>query len=188
MPSAAVRPDPIQFPAFLPARTLAHDCDPLGSVVVRENGSSRCVFCARIAVSSSCCDSNPARRFRCIAILARSTRSILKASRQLCTGELIGPGGYVYEPAGNTDWWTVVGDVPLVVLVVVMGAVFGLGGFDQTAQREDPFGHLGVGQPVSIDRLHSSIMCPKHMYPCYPALLQMAPVRGTYLSTDPDVD
>lgn len=47
----------------------------------------------------------------------------LEGSRQLCTGELIGPGGYVYEPAGNTDSWKVVGDVPLVVLVVVMGAV-----------------------------------------------------------------
>jgi hypothetical protein len=47
----------------------------------------------------------------------------LEGSRQLCTGELIGPGDYVYEPAGNTDSWKVVGDTPLVVLVVVMGAV-----------------------------------------------------------------
>lgn len=51
----------------------------------------------------------------------------LQGSRELCTGELIGPGGYVYEPAGNVDSWKVVGDTPLVVLVVVMGAVEYLG-------------------------------------------------------------
>lgn len=47
----------------------------------------------------------------------------LEGSRQLCTGEIVGPGDYVYEPAGNVDSWKVVGDVPLVVLVVVTGAV-----------------------------------------------------------------
>ncbi|HSE13488.1 MAG TPA: cupin domain-containing protein [Rudaea sp.] len=51
----------------------------------------------------------------------------LQGSRELCTGELIGPGGYVYEPPGNVDSWKVAGDVPLVVLVVVMGAVEYLG-------------------------------------------------------------
>jgi 2,4'-dihydroxyacetophenone dioxygenase len=51
----------------------------------------------------------------------------LEGSRQLCTGEVIGPGDYVYEPAGNVDSWKNVGDVPLVVLVVVMGAVEYLG-------------------------------------------------------------
>ena len=47
----------------------------------------------------------------------------LEGTRELCTGEIIGPGGYVYERAGNVDWWKAVGDVPLVVLVVVTGAV-----------------------------------------------------------------
>jgi 2,4'-dihydroxyacetophenone dioxygenase len=47
----------------------------------------------------------------------------LQGSRRLCTGEIIGPGGYVYEPAGNTDSWRVHGDEELVVMVVVMGAV-----------------------------------------------------------------
>jgi 2,4'-dihydroxyacetophenone dioxygenase len=47
----------------------------------------------------------------------------LEGARELCAGEVVGPGDYVYEPAGNTDTWKVVGDVPLVVLVVVMGAV-----------------------------------------------------------------
>lgn len=47
----------------------------------------------------------------------------LQGSRRLCTGEVVGPGAYVYEPAGNVDWWKVEGDTPLVVMVVAMGAV-----------------------------------------------------------------
>lgn len=51
----------------------------------------------------------------------------LEGSRQLGTGEVIGPGDYVYEPTGNTDSWKVVGDVPLIVMIVAMGAVEYLG-------------------------------------------------------------
>ena len=47
----------------------------------------------------------------------------LSGSRQLCTGEVIGPGDYVYEPPGTIDWWKIVGDEPMVALVVVMGTV-----------------------------------------------------------------
>jgi 2,4'-dihydroxyacetophenone dioxygenase len=47
----------------------------------------------------------------------------LQGSRQLCTGEVVWPGDYVYEPTGNVDWWTAIGETPLIVLVVVMGAV-----------------------------------------------------------------
>jgi 2,4'-dihydroxyacetophenone dioxygenase len=47
----------------------------------------------------------------------------LEGTRELSTGEIIGPGDYVYEPAGNVDAWKAVGDVPLVVLVVVTGAI-----------------------------------------------------------------
>jgi 2,4'-dihydroxyacetophenone dioxygenase len=47
----------------------------------------------------------------------------LEGSRELCSGEIAGPGDYVYEPAGNVDAWKVVGDAPLVVLVAVTGAV-----------------------------------------------------------------
>jgi quercetin dioxygenase-like cupin family protein len=47
----------------------------------------------------------------------------LQGSRELCTGEVIGPGGYVYEPSGNVDSWKVVGDTPLIVFVAVIGAV-----------------------------------------------------------------
>jgi quercetin dioxygenase-like cupin family protein len=51
----------------------------------------------------------------------------LEGSRQLCTGEIINPGDYVYEPAGNVDSWKNIGDRPLVILVIVMGAVENLG-------------------------------------------------------------
>ena len=47
----------------------------------------------------------------------------LQGSRRICTGEIVGPGGYVHEPAGNTDSWQVHGEEELVVMVVVMGAV-----------------------------------------------------------------
>lgn len=44
----------------------------------------------------------------------------LQGSRKLLdTGEIIGPGGYVYEPPGNEDSWMAVGDEPLVVFVTV---------------------------------------------------------------------
>jgi 2,4'-dihydroxyacetophenone dioxygenase len=51
----------------------------------------------------------------------------LMGTRKLCTGELIGPGDYVYEPPGNTDWWKIVGDEPMLALVIVMGTVEFLG-------------------------------------------------------------
>jgi len=47
----------------------------------------------------------------------------LQGRRRLCTGETVGPGDYVHESAGNVDWWEAVGDEPLVVFVVVTGAV-----------------------------------------------------------------
>ena len=45
----------------------------------------------------------------------------LAGHRQLCTGETIGPGDYVHEPAGHVDWWKAVGDVQVIALAVVMG-------------------------------------------------------------------
>jgi quercetin dioxygenase-like cupin family protein len=47
----------------------------------------------------------------------------VRGRRRLMTGEIVGPGGYVYEPAGNTDTWEAIGDEPLIVHVVVYGAV-----------------------------------------------------------------
>lgn len=43
------------------------------------------------------------------------------------TGEVVGPGGYVYEPSGNVDSWRAVGEEPAVVLVIVRGAMETLG-------------------------------------------------------------
>jgi hypothetical protein len=47
---------------------------------------------------------------------------------------LIGQGDYVYEPVGNTDTWKVVGDVPCVIFVTVIGGVEFLGP-DNTVTR-----------------------------------------------------
>jgi len=41
----------------------------------------------------------------------------------LDTGEIIGPGGYVYEPPGNVDSWMAVGEQPLVIFVTVRGSI-----------------------------------------------------------------
>lgn len=48
---------------------------------------------------------------------------MLAGERELSSGERLGPGDYVYEPAGNTDWWQAIGDRPAIVLIVVYGAV-----------------------------------------------------------------
>lgn len=53
----------------------------------------------------------------------------------LDTGELIGPGGYVYEPAGNVDSWMAVGTEPLVVFVTVRGAMEELDDQGRVTQR-----------------------------------------------------
>lgn len=47
----------------------------------------------------------------------------LEGDRELCSGERIGPGDYVFEPAGNIDTWQAVGDQPAIVLISVFGAV-----------------------------------------------------------------
>lgn len=41
----------------------------------------------------------------------------------LDTGEVVGPGDYVYEPAGNVDSWMAVGDTECIVFVTVRGAL-----------------------------------------------------------------
>jgi quercetin dioxygenase-like cupin family protein len=43
--------------------------------------------------------------------------------RRLDTGEIVGPGDYVFEPAGNVDSWTAVGEEPVVVHISVRGAM-----------------------------------------------------------------
>jgi 2,4'-dihydroxyacetophenone dioxygenase len=41
----------------------------------------------------------------------------------LGSGELVGPGHYVYEPAGTVDGWGAVGDEPCVVHIKVAGTI-----------------------------------------------------------------
>ena len=41
----------------------------------------------------------------------------------LGSGELVGPGSYVYEPAGTVDGWGAVGDEPCVVHIKVAGTI-----------------------------------------------------------------
>ena len=43
------------------------------------------------------------------------------------TGERVGPGNYVYEPAGMIDGWGAVGDGPCVVHIKVAGVIEYLG-------------------------------------------------------------
>jgi quercetin dioxygenase-like cupin family protein len=49
----------------------------------------------------------------------------------LDTRTLVGPGGYVFEPPGNVDSWMAVGDQPVIVFVVVRGAVSYIDEHDQ---------------------------------------------------------
>jgi 2,4'-dihydroxyacetophenone dioxygenase len=38
-------------------------------------------------------------------------------------GQVVGPGDYVYEPAGNADTWRAIGDEPCTVFIVTRGAM-----------------------------------------------------------------
>jgi 2,4'-dihydroxyacetophenone dioxygenase len=61
----------------------------------------------------------------------------LAGSRQLLdTGEIVGPGAYVYEPSGNVDSWMAVGDEPVIVHIVSFGAMEYLGEDDQVLRRD----------------------------------------------------
>ena len=58
-------------------------------------------------------------------------------SRKLIeTGEIAGPGAYVYEPAGNVDSWMAVGDEPVIVHIMSFGAMEYLGDDDQVLRRD----------------------------------------------------
>ena len=48
----------------------------------------------------------------------------LSGTREILgTGELVGAGNYVYEPAGTIDAWTAVGDEPCIVHIKVVGDI-----------------------------------------------------------------
>ncbi|AKQ69553.1 2,4'-dihydroxyacetophenone dioxygenase [Myxococcus hansupus] len=56
----------------------------------------------------------------------------------LDTGEVIGPGGYVYEPPGNVDSWRVTGTEPVVLLINTRGAIEYLSEDGQVLKRVTP--------------------------------------------------
>jgi 2,4'-dihydroxyacetophenone dioxygenase len=60
----------------------------------------------------------------------------LSGQRQLDTGEVVGPGGYAYEPAGNVDSWKAVGDEPVIVHIVSFGPMEYLGDDDRVLRRD----------------------------------------------------
>lgn len=45
----------------------------------------------------------------------------ISGSRRLGNGEIAGPGAYVFEPAGNEDSWTCIGDEPCVIQISMSG-------------------------------------------------------------------
>src|SRR5688572_10746017 len=59
----------------------------------------------------------------------------VQGQRRLESGEIVGAGDYVYEPPGNVDTWSAVGDTPLVIQVVVHGAVEYVDDADRVIQR-----------------------------------------------------
>ena len=61
----------------------------------------------------------------------------LAGQRRLGSGEVLGPGDYVYEPAGNVDWWEAVGEEDLLALAVVIGTVEFLGPGGEVCGRAD---------------------------------------------------
>jgi quercetin dioxygenase-like cupin family protein len=61
----------------------------------------------------------------------------LEGHRKLLdNGQLVGPGDYVYEPAGNVDSWMAVGDSPVTVFIFVRGAVEYLDDDGNVIQRD----------------------------------------------------
>ncbi len=51
----------------------------------------------------------------------------LAGSRRLDSGDLAGPGAYVYEPAGNEDAWTCIGEEPCVIQISMSGRLTYIG-------------------------------------------------------------
>lgn len=59
----------------------------------------------------------------------------LAGERRLNDGRVVRPGDYIYEPAGNVDWWEAIGEEELLVHVVVKGEVEYLGPHHSVLQR-----------------------------------------------------
>jgi quercetin dioxygenase-like cupin family protein len=125
---------PVQFPVLLPARTLADDA--VSWVPLSAGKSFKPLrFLREDRGFVELLRLEPGETIPLHRHTGETHAFNLEGTRELCTGEVIGPGGYVYEPEGNVDGWKVVGDVPLVVLVVVMGAVEYLGAHGAVTHR-----------------------------------------------------
>jgi quercetin dioxygenase-like cupin family protein len=60
----------------------------------------------------------------------------VRGQRKLESGEIVGPGGYVYEPAGTVDSWMAVGEEPLMVHITSYGAMEYLGENGEVLRRD----------------------------------------------------
>ncbi len=54
------------------------------------------------------------------------------------TGQVVGPGGYLYEPTGNVDSWMAIGDEPAIVHILAYGAMEYLGVRGEVLRRDTP--------------------------------------------------
>jgi 2,4'-dihydroxyacetophenone dioxygenase len=69
---------------------------------------------------------------------------ILSGRRRLADGRVLGPGDYEFEPAGQTDTWSVEGDEPLVSFFLVAGPVEYFGPDGKIAHRDTAAGKADV--------------------------------------------
>jgi quercetin dioxygenase-like cupin family protein len=61
----------------------------------------------------------------------------VEGSRELIdSGQIVGPGDYVYEPSGNADTWRVVGDGPCTVFIATRGVMEYLDDAGEVVQRD----------------------------------------------------
>jgi hypothetical protein len=63
------------------------------------------------------------------------------------TGERVGPGNYVYEPAGTIDGWAAVGDEPCVIHITVAGVIEYLGEDGQVTETVSAATQRGIYLP-----------------------------------------
>jgi len=64
----------------------------------------------------------------------------LSGCRRLASGDLAGPGAYVYEPEGNEDHWACEGDAPVIVQITMRGRVEYVGPGGEVTSATDTAG------------------------------------------------
>ncbi len=62
----------------------------------------------------------------------------LAGRRRLGGGAIVGPGDYVFEPAGSVDSWAAVGDEPVIVHIVAFGPMEYLDDGGAVLRRDSP--------------------------------------------------